>query len=187
MLKKTYPEPWNSSSFYQFHAQKVPKICNIDIWIENDTPPLWHFSKDSFDLVAGSFPYFHILWSYNLVPAKNTHSDIRVPVNLFNFSCIVSKYSLLNSSLEILRKHQQTSSWKTSVAKVLNKYALYLIPKQDHLRWMKHRLSNNHVMSLDLFISMVIKINVQKLVMTYPGVSICSENLIFSCPTFWPD
>ena len=21
----------------------------------------------------------------------------------------------------------------------------------------------------------------------HPGVSICSENLIFSCPTFWPD
>ena len=23
--------------------------------------------------------------------------------------------------------------------------------------------------------------------MEWPGVSICSENLIFSCPTFWPD
>ena len=39
---------------YQFHAQKtlfkVPKICNINFWIENDPP------KNSSDLVAGPFP-----------------------------------------------------------------------------------------------------------------------------------
>ena len=37
---------------------KVPKICNIIFWIENDPPPppLWHFSKKSSNLVAGSFP-----------------------------------------------------------------------------------------------------------------------------------
>ena len=39
---------------YQFHAQKapfkVPKICNIIFWIENDPP------KNSSDLVAGPFP-----------------------------------------------------------------------------------------------------------------------------------
>ena len=39
IVEKTYPEPWNYSS-YQFHAQKalfkVPKICNITFWIEND-------------------------------------------------------------------------------------------------------------------------------------------------------
>ena len=36
---------------------KIPKICNIYFWIENDpSPPLWHFSKNSLDLVAGSFP-----------------------------------------------------------------------------------------------------------------------------------
>ena len=44
---------------YQFYAQKalfkVPKICNINFWIEND-PPFWHFSKKSSDLVAGPFP-----------------------------------------------------------------------------------------------------------------------------------
>ena len=114
---------------------KFPKFATTIFGLKM-TALLWHFSKNPSDLVAGSFPYFHILWSYNLVPAKNTHSDIRVPVNLFNFSCIVSKYSLLNSSLELFRKHQQTSSWKTSVAKVLNKYALYLIHKQDHVRWM---------------------------------------------------
>ena len=54
--------------FYQFHAQKVlfkvPKICNINFWIEND-PPLRHFSKNSSDLVARSFPndiftFFHL-------------------------------------------------------------------------------------------------------------------------------
>ena len=44
IVKKTYPEPWKYSSFYQFHAQKalfkVPKICNINFWVENDPPPL---------------------------------------------------------------------------------------------------------------------------------------------------
>ena len=45
---------------YQFHDQKalfkVPKICNTNFWIENDPPPLWHFSKNSSDLVAEPFP-----------------------------------------------------------------------------------------------------------------------------------
>ena len=45
---------------YQFHAQKAlfkgPKICNIIFWIENVPPPLWNFSKNSSDLVAGPFP-----------------------------------------------------------------------------------------------------------------------------------
>ena len=60
IVEKTYPEPWNYSSFYQFHAQKalfkVPKICNINFWIENAPPPFWNFSKNSSDLVAGPFP-----------------------------------------------------------------------------------------------------------------------------------
>ena len=38
---------------YQFHDQKalfkVPKICNINFWIENDPPPLLHFSENSFN------------------------------------------------------------------------------------------------------------------------------------------
>ena len=34
IVEKTYPEPWNYSSFYQFHALfQVPKICNI--WLKN--------------------------------------------------------------------------------------------------------------------------------------------------------
>ena len=47
---------------YQFHAQKalfkVPKICNINFWIENATlpPALWNFSKNSSNLVARSSP-----------------------------------------------------------------------------------------------------------------------------------
>ena len=48
IVEKTYPEPWSYSSFYQFHAQKalfkVPKICNINFWIENP-PPFGTFSK----------------------------------------------------------------------------------------------------------------------------------------------
>ena len=56
--------PWtlNLLFLYQFHAQKalfkVPKICNINFWIENDppTPSLWHFYENSSDLVAGPFP-----------------------------------------------------------------------------------------------------------------------------------
>ena len=42
---------------YQFHAQKVlfkvSKICNIDFWIKNDTPPLPLF---------GTFPKIHLIW-----------------------------------------------------------------------------------------------------------------------------
>jgi len=58
---KTYPEPWNYSSFYQFHAQKalfkVPKICNIDFWIKNAPPLALFLSEKSSDLVEGSSPY----------------------------------------------------------------------------------------------------------------------------------
>ena len=40
LSKKTYPEPWN---FLQFHDPKalfkVPKICNMNFWIDNDPPP----------------------------------------------------------------------------------------------------------------------------------------------------
>ena len=47
------------SILHQFHDQKalfkVPKICNINFWIENDPPPQ-HFSKKSSDLEAGPFP-----------------------------------------------------------------------------------------------------------------------------------
>ena len=63
--------PWtlNLLLLYQIHAQKalfkVPKICNIIFWIENDPPP-WHPSKNSSDLVAGSFPkYAQILSHFN--------------------------------------------------------------------------------------------------------------------------
>ena len=39
-VEEKKPEPWNYSSLYQFHAQKalfkVPKICNIKFWIENE-------------------------------------------------------------------------------------------------------------------------------------------------------
>ena len=46
---------------YQFHDQKAwfraPKICNVNFLIENDPPPLWHFSKNSSDLVPPPFPY----------------------------------------------------------------------------------------------------------------------------------
>ena len=35
---------------------KVPKICNIDLWIENDPSP-FYFSENSSNLVARPFPY----------------------------------------------------------------------------------------------------------------------------------
>ena len=46
---------------YQVHAKKalfkVPKIYNINFWIENDPPPpLRNFSENSSDLVAPLFP-----------------------------------------------------------------------------------------------------------------------------------
>ena len=34
---------------------KVPKICNINFWIEKD-PPLWNFSENSSALVAWPVP-----------------------------------------------------------------------------------------------------------------------------------
>ena len=60
LLKKRTLNPEITLLFMlQFHAQKalfeVPKICNINFWIENDRPP-WNFSKISSDFVAGSFP-----------------------------------------------------------------------------------------------------------------------------------
>ena len=43
LLKKHTLNP-EITILYQFHAQralfKVPKICNINFWIENDPPPL---------------------------------------------------------------------------------------------------------------------------------------------------
>ena len=48
----------------QFYAQKglfkVPKICDINFWIENDPPPLALFKK-FIDLVAGSSPFLLFL------------------------------------------------------------------------------------------------------------------------------
>ena len=44
---------------FQCRAQKlfkVPKICNINLWIENDPPTFCTFPKKSSDLVAGPFP-----------------------------------------------------------------------------------------------------------------------------------
>ena len=50
LLKKTYPEPWNS--FHQFYAQKalfkVPKICNINFLIENNPPPFLELFRKYF-------------------------------------------------------------------------------------------------------------------------------------------
>ena len=58
-MKKQILDP-EINVLYQFHAQKAlfkaPKICNTNFRIENAPPPLWHFSKNSSDLVAGSFP-----------------------------------------------------------------------------------------------------------------------------------
>ena len=61
IVEKTYLE---ITILNQIHDRKalfeVPKICNINFWIENDPPlPLWHFSKNSSDLVAAPFPYDH--------------------------------------------------------------------------------------------------------------------------------
>ena len=49
----------------QFHAQKalfkVPKICIIDFWIENDPPPF------------GTFPKIHPIWLPD--PSQNDDSE----------------------------------------------------------------------------------------------------------------
>ena len=57
--------PWtlNLLFLYQFHAQKalfkVPKICNINFWIENAPPfPLSNFSTNSSEFVVGPFPKY---------------------------------------------------------------------------------------------------------------------------------
>ena len=36
---------------------KDPKICNIILGFKMTPAPLWNFSKNSSDLVAGPFPY----------------------------------------------------------------------------------------------------------------------------------
>ena len=48
-----------------FHAQKalfkVPKICNINFWIENNPPtPFWNVSENSSYLVQPSSPCEYI-------------------------------------------------------------------------------------------------------------------------------
>ena len=60
LLKKHTLNP-EITVLYHFHAQKalfkVPKICNINFWIENDaSPPLLDFSQNSSDLLVGPFP-----------------------------------------------------------------------------------------------------------------------------------
>ena len=60
LLKKHTPNP-KITLLCKFHTQKalfkVPKICIINFWIENDpTPPNWNFSENSSDLVAPPFP-----------------------------------------------------------------------------------------------------------------------------------
>ena len=40
---------------------KVPKICNLDFWIEITPPPPWNVSKNLSDLVVPSFPNVRIL------------------------------------------------------------------------------------------------------------------------------
>ena len=53
LLTKTYLKP-EITLLYQFHAQKalfkVPKICNINFWLENDPPP------------HGTFPKIPLIW-----------------------------------------------------------------------------------------------------------------------------
>ena len=53
LLKKHTLNP-EITILYQFHDKKalfkIPKICNIDFWIENDLPPF------------GTFPKIHSIW-----------------------------------------------------------------------------------------------------------------------------
>ena len=80
---------------YQFHDQKalfkVPKICNISFWTENDPAPLWHFSEKSSALVTRPFPKgylltqstpFTTLWS-------NAHTAIAILPQCSNHIAII--------------------------------------------------------------------------------------------------
>ena len=63
IVEKNIPRTLNFLFLYQFHVRKalfkVPKICNINL----PPTPLWTFSKNSSDLVAGPFPYFVIVFN----------------------------------------------------------------------------------------------------------------------------
>ena len=67
LLKKHTLNP-EITLLYQFHAQKalfqVPKIGNINFSIENDPTSFGTFPKNSSDLVAGPFPYYHYLFVF---------------------------------------------------------------------------------------------------------------------------
>ena len=61
MLKKHTLNPEITLLYINFMLKnlfKVPKICNINFWIENDPPPppLWNFSEYSSILVAPPVP-----------------------------------------------------------------------------------------------------------------------------------
>ena len=57
-------EFWKKSKRPSTPCLKFPKSAIWIFWLKM-TPPLWHFSKNSSDLVAGSIPYIHthlVLW-----------------------------------------------------------------------------------------------------------------------------
>ena len=100
IVEETYPKSWNDLQFYDQKALfKVPKICNT---------PLWHFSKNASDLVAGPFPHSETPWSFLIF--------FLVP-NMFVFA------------LEVL-----TSMWCRRWFSA-NPLLLSLNPRNGHFKW----------------------------------------------------
>ena len=127
-MKKTYPETWNYSSFYQFHAQKalfkVPKICNINFWIENDPSPLEVFRKFiRFDTLTRP-----LMLSWHQ-PHKKSYSALEMSFVLFTifFLYVFQKGSWQNKILKWNWK------WRSIDVHPLSKKELNLTEKRNIL------------------------------------------------------
>ena len=79
---------------YQFHAQKalfkVPKICNINFWIENDPPPPF-----------GTLPNIHPIW--------RSHPSLSSPLwtkhSVSDMITITSTGAVTHSDLDLVTSH----------------------------------------------------------------------------------
>ena len=117
-MKKKHTLNPEIAFLYQFHAQKalfkVPKICNINFWIEND-PPFWNFSENSSDLAQPSFCKHSVSYLFG------TPCIVR---NSCNEWMCYSLYTLSKLCLDSVRKSQ----WWTNDARDEREEAFYSSP-----------------------------------------------------------
>ena len=109
--KKTY------CKLFLENAQKSPlwrsKICNINVWIENDpSPPILKFSENSSILVAWPVPYadWHVASSLNWINSRVFYILDKMWEKLFwNIICYCCQFVVF-----VCRKKSSTTPWWSS-------------------------------------------------------------------------